>query len=176
MSVAAIAIDNFLDSSKWNTIQAGISEYLNASYYSENRTSLHTDINSWIKEKLSTLGLWNNLWEDEVKLFSSINVLPKNVDVEAADTAHGGYHREDGGYIYYIHPAWDSSWGGNLKFKDCDSALLEPKPNRFIWVNPDIWHGIQVVNESASTNRITVVAWPSGTMTYPSADVIINKV
>ena len=48
MSVAAIAIDNFLDTSKWNTIQAGISEYLNAPLYSENRTSLHTDINSWI--------------------------------------------------------------------------------------------------------------------------------
>ena len=48
MSVAAIAIDNFLDTSKWNTIQAGISGYLNAPSYSENRTSLHTDINSWI--------------------------------------------------------------------------------------------------------------------------------
>ena len=77
MSVATIAIDNFLDTSKWNTIQAGISEYLNAPLYSENRTSLHTDINSWIKEKLSSLGLWNNLWEDEIKLFSSINVLTK---------------------------------------------------------------------------------------------------
>ena len=93
MSVAAIAIDNFLDTSKWNTIQAGISEYLNASSYSENRTSLHTDINSWIKEKLSTLGLWNNLWDDEIKLFSSINVLPKNINVEEGDTVNGGYHR-----------------------------------------------------------------------------------
>ncbi len=82
MSVAAIAIDNFLDTNKWNTIQAGISGYLNAPLYSENRTSLHTDINSWIKDKLSSLGLWNNLWEDEIKLFSSINVLPKNVNVD----------------------------------------------------------------------------------------------
>ena len=71
MSVAAIAIDNFLDTSKWNTIQAGISGYLNAPLYSENRTSLHTDINSWIKEKLSSLGLWNNLWEDDVKLLKT---------------------------------------------------------------------------------------------------------
>ena len=116
------------------------------------------------------------MWNDEIKLFSSINVLPKNVDVEAADTVNGGYHREFGGYIYYIHPAWESSWGGNLKFRGCDSALLEPKPNRFVWVNPEVWHGIQVVNDSANTNRITVVAWPSGTVTYPSADVIINKV
>ena len=175
MSVAAIAIDNFLDTDKWNTIQSGISQYLNASEYSENRTSLHTDINSWIKEKLSSLGLWNNSWDDKIKLFSSINVLPKNINVEEGDTVNGGYHREDGGYIYYMHPAWNTSWGGNLKFKDCDAPLIEPKPNRFVWVNPDIWHGIEVVNDSASTNRITVVAWPSGTLEYSSADVIINK-
>ena len=175
MSVAAIAIDNFLDTDKWDTIQSGISQYLNASDYSENRTSLHTNINSWIKDKLSSLGLWNNVWDDEIKLFSSINVLPKNINVEEGDTVNGGYHREDGGYIYYIHPAWNTSWGGNLKFKDCDVPLIEPKPNRFVWVNPEIWHGIEVVNDSASTNRITVVAWPSGTLEYSSADVIINK-
>ena len=99
----------------------------------------------------------------------------QNVNVEAADTENGGYHREFGGYIYYIHPAWNTSWGGNLKFKDCDATLIEPKPNRFVWVNPEIWHGIEVVNDSASTNRITVVAWPSGTLEYSSADVIINK-
>ena len=63
-----------------------------------------------------------------------------------------------------------------MKFKDCDGSIIEPKPNRFVWVNPDVWHGIEVVNDSANTNRITVVAWPSGTVTYPSADVIINKV
>ena len=34
MSTAAIAIDNFLDSDKWNTIQSGISGYLNSSEYS----------------------------------------------------------------------------------------------------------------------------------------------
>jgi hypothetical protein len=176
MSVAAISIDNFLDSSKWNYIQSGIGSYLNASEYSENRTSLHTEINSWIKEKLITLNLWQSDWESEIKLFSSLNVLPKDINVESSDPSNGGYHREDGGYIYYIHPAWDTSWGGNLKFKDCDGSIIEPKPNRFVWVNPDIWHGIEVVNGSASTNRITVVAWPSGTVTYPSADVIINKV
>ena len=176
MSVAAIAIDNFLDSSKWNTIQAGISEYLNAPLYSENRTSLHTNINSWIKEKLSSLGLWNNLWEDDVKLFSSINVLPKNIDVESSDPTNGGYHREFGGYIYYIHPAWDTSWGGNLKFKDCDMEYLTPTPNRLVWVNPNVWHGIEVVNSNAQTSRVSVVAWPNGTVEYPDASVIINKV
>ena len=174
MSTAAIAIDNFLDSSKWNTIQSGISSYLTASDYSENRTSLQTDINSWIKDKLTGLSLWQNSWDDDVKLFSSLNVLPKDINVESSDPTNGGYHREFGGYIYYMHPEWESSWGGSLKFKDCSVSKIEPKPNRFVWVNPTVWHGIEVVNNNASTNRITVVAWPSGTVEYTSADLIIN--
>tara|TARA_B100001113_G_C20819583_1_gene496112 strand:+ start:64 stop:594 length:531 start_codon:yes stop_codon:yes gene_type:complete len=174
MSTAAIVIDNFLDSSKWNYIQSGIGAYLNASEYSENRTSLHTEINSWIKEKLISLSLWQTSWEDEIKLFSSLNVLPKDINVESSDPTNGGYHREFGGYIYYMHPEWESSWGGSLKFKDCSVSKIEPKPNRFVWVNPTVWHGIEVVNNNASTNRITVVAWPSGTVEYTSADLIIN--
>ncbi len=174
MSTAAIAIDNFLDSSKWNYIQSQIGSYLKASDYSENRNSLQTDINSWIKDKLTGLSLWQNSWDDEVKLFSSLNVLPKDIDVESSDPTNGGYHREEGGYIYYIHPEWESSWGGNLKFKDCSVDKIEPKPNRFVWVNPNVWHGIEVVNNTASTNRITVVAWPAGTVEYSSADLIIN--
>ena len=67
-------------------------------------------------------------------------------------------------------------WGGNLKFKDCDIDLLEPTPNRFVWVNPDVWHGIEVVNSNAQTSRVSVVAWPSGNIEYPDASVIINKV
>ena len=174
MSTAAIAIDNFLDSDKWNTIQSGISGYLNSSDYSSNRTSLHTQINSWVQEKLTSLNLWQSAWESDVKLFSSLNVLPKDLNVESSDPTNGGYHREQGGYIYYIHPTWDTSWGGSLKLKDCDADNIEPLPNRFVWVNPDVWHGIEVVNNSASNNRITVVAWPSGTMEYSSADLIIN--
>ena len=107
-------------------------------------------------------------------MFSSLNVLPKDLNVESSDPTNGGYHREQGGYIYYIHPTWDTSWGGSLKLKDCDTDNIEPLPNRFVWVNPDVWHGIEVVNNSASNNRITVVAWPSGAMEYSSADLIIN--
>ncbi len=174
MSTAAIVIDNFLDSGKWNTIQSGISGYVNAPTYSQNRTSLHSDINSWIQGRLVDLKLWKSSWENEVKIFSSLNVLPKDINVESSDPTNGGYHREEGGYIYYIHPAWESSWGGNLKLKDCSVDKIEPKPNRFVWVNPDIWHGIEAVNNTASTNRITVVAWPAGTLEYPSADLVIN--
>ena len=176
MSVAAIAIDNFLSDIQWSSIQSNISGYLDPSTYKDERDSLHELINVWIEEKMKSLSLWQDPWSKEVRLFSSMISRPIGQNCESSDTVNGGYHMEQGGYIYYAHPEWDSSWGGNLKFKDCDIDSLEPTPNRFVWVNPDVWHGIEVVNDSANTNRITVVAWPSGTVTYPSADVIINKV
>ena len=43
-------------------------------------------------------------------------------------------------------------------------------------MNPDVWHGIEIVNSNAQTSRVSVVAWPSGTVEYPDASVIINKV
>ena len=118
MSVAAIVIDDFLSTSQWDTIQSSISSHLTSSY-EESRNDLHTQINSWIQTKLIELGLWQDAWTTEIKSFSSLNSLPKGIDVESSDSVNGGYHREQGGYIYYIHPAWESSWGGNLKFKDC---------------------------------------------------------
>ena len=174
MSTAAIVIDNFLTSSQWDTIQTGVTSHLNSSLYDESKDPLYTQVTAWIEEKLKSLNLWQDSWKDEVKLFSSLNSLPKGINVESADPNNGGYHREDGGYIYYIHPAWESTWGGNLKFKNCSVDKIEPKPNRFVWVNPDVWHGIEVVNDTAGTNRVTVVAWPTGTVEYASADLIIN--
>ena len=173
MATAAVVIDNFLTTDQWNTIQSGISAYLNSSTYTELRNSLHTQINDWIETKLTDLNLCQASWKDEIPLFSSINVGPPGVDRESSGES-GGYHVESGGYILYIHPTWDASWGGHLKFKDCDVEKIEPTPNRFVWVNPKIWHGIEVFNNTATTNRITVVAWPSGTVEYPSADLIIN--
>ena len=98
------------------------------------------------------------------------------MDIESGDPVNGGYHREQGGYIYYIHPAWTSSWGGHLKFKDCSVDKIEPKPNRWVWVNPDVWHGIEVVTEPAATCRVSAVAWPNGTVVYDGADIVINKI
>jgi len=174
MSVAAIVIDNFLSTSQWDGIQSDIGSHLSASTYTESRDIVHTQINGYIESKLKELNLWQDAWEDEISLFSSLNSLPKGIDVESSDPTNGGYHRESGGYILYIHPAWESTWGGNLKFKDCSVDKIEPKPNRFVWVNPNVWHGIEPVDATASTNRVTVVAWPTGTVEYVGADLIIN--
>ena len=57
MSTAAVVIDNFLTTDKWNSIQSGITDYINASSYKEERTSLHTQIHEWIESKLTELNV-----------------------------------------------------------------------------------------------------------------------
>ena len=74
MSVAAIAIDNFLSTSQWDGIQSDISSHLNSSTYTESRDVLYTQISGYIESKLKELNLWQDAWKDEISLFSSLNV------------------------------------------------------------------------------------------------------
>jgi hypothetical protein len=73
-----------------------------------------------------------------------------------------------------MHPSWQSDWGGHLKFKDCDVEQIEPTPNRFVWINPVVLHGIEVVNHNSSHNRVTFVSWPEGCVEYSGATLQIN--
>ena len=58
MSVAAIAIDNFLSDDKWSSIQSNISEYLDPYTYLDRRDSLHSQINIWIEDKLRSISIY----------------------------------------------------------------------------------------------------------------------
>ena len=170
---AAIVIDNFLEENKWNFVQENNSQYLNNKTFIEDKGDLYLWILSWIKEKLKSIDIWREHWESTIDMWSYINSLPPGVDRESSSN-NGGYHSEFGGFVYYAHPSWDPSWGGHLKFKDCSIEKIEPKPNRFVWINPAVLHGIEVVNSNALHNRITVVGWPEGCIEYPNASIIIN--
>ena len=170
---AAIVIDNFLEENKWNFVQENNNQYLNNKTFIEDKGDLYLWILSWIKEKLKSIDIWREHWESTIDMWSYINSLPPGVDRESSSN-NGGYHSEFGGFVYYAHPSWDPSWGGHLKFKDCSIEKIEPKPNRFVWINPAVFHGIEVVNSNALHNRITVVGWPEGCIEYPNASIIIN--
>lgn len=169
---AAIIIDNFLPSDQWKYVQSNLSKYLQTNTFLEDRDNPYDDCIIWIKEKLKSLGIWREHWENTINMWSYINSLPPEIDRESS--SDGGYHSEFGGFVYYCHPTWNSSWGGYLKFKNCSVEKIEPKPNRFVWINPAVLHGIEVVNSTATHNRITVVGWPEGCVEYPNASIIIN--
>ena len=169
----AIVIDNFLSQAKWQHIQNSLTNYLHSPNFVENREEPYTNCIKWIKAELINLGLWQQHWQPMIENFSFINTLPAGVNRESSG-GNDGFHSEFGGFVYYAHPTWDSSWGGHLKFKDCSVSQIEPAPNRFVWINPVVWHGIEVVNSNAQHNRITVVGWPEGCVEYPNANMIIN--
>jgi hypothetical protein len=168
---AAIVIDDFLNAEQWQYVQNNLSKYIDNAGFVEDKGEPYPQIIEWMEEKLASIGMWQEHWSHMMRHFSYINTLPPGIDRESAS---GGYHSEFGGFIYYAHPSWDSSWGGHLKFKDCSVEQIEPKPNRFVWINPVVWHGIEVVNSNAQHNRITVVGWPEGCLEYPNATLTIN--
>ena len=170
---AAIVIDNFLDDQKWNVIQNNVNDYLHNDKFVEDKGETYFQIISWVKEKLKSLVIWRDHWENTIDMWSYINSLPSGIDRESSSD-NGGYHSEFGGFVYYVHPSWDPSWGGHLKFKNCSIEKIEPKLNIFVWINPAVFHGIEVVNSTATHNRITVVGWPEGCVEYPNANIIIN--
>lgn len=170
---AAIIIDNFLQRENWEHIQKNIGKYLHSDTFIEDRSELYSYIIFCVKNKLKSLDIWREHWDNTIDMWSYINSLPAGIDRESSGE-NQGYHREFGGFVYYIHPTWDSSWGGHLKFKNCSVDKIFPKPNRFVWINPAVWHGIEVVNSNSSNNRITVVGWPEGCIEYNHATQIIN--
>jgi len=175
MRTAALVLDNLLSEDKWNYIQETVSnsDYLKTEDFREWKDSFYQQILDWIKERLKELDIWREHWNNTIDMWSYINSLPPGIDRESSG-GNDGYHSEFGGFVYYIHPTWNSSWGGHLKFKDCSVSQIEPKPNRFVWINPAVWHGIEVVNSNASHNRITVVGWPEGCVEYEKATIKIN--
>jgi len=170
---AAIVIDNFLSSEEWQYIQSNVNSYLYVNEFVEDKNELYCKCIEFIKQKLKSLDIWREHWDQTINMWSYINSLPPKIDRESS-SGNGGYHSEFGGFVYYMHPGWDSSWGGHLKFKNCSMDKIEPKSNRFVWINPAVWHGIEVVNSDARHNRVTIVGWPEGCIEYSNATLIIN--
>lgn len=173
MRTAAIVIDNFLTEEKWNYISNAVlsSDFLKTLEFKEWKDDFYSLVIGWIQERSKQIDIWKPHWEHTIPMWSYMNSLPPGIDRESAG---GGYHTDFGGFVYYIHPSWNESWGGDLKFKDCDVDKISPTPNRFVWINPVVWHGIEVVNGSAEHNRITVVGWPEGCVEYQNASIKIN--
>jgi hypothetical protein len=158
MRTAALIFDNFLSEDKWNYTQELLSKkyYLNSDLPTREKDNLWGFLSKEIKQRLIDLDIWENNWDIDLLAGSYINVTTPIINVELCDN---GYHQDDTGFVYYIHPSWNVEWKGMLKFKDCEMVEIEPKPNRFVWINENIWHGIGTFNTQALHNRIAVVGW-----------------
>lgn len=161
MSVkSAVLIDNFLPQETFDSISARVSASPN--YTSDKvadyvRDDLWDEVTRLVFDKLKSIGLYEERFETdkEVANFSYNQFRPRNY-------GHGnmyGPHIDNGSYVLYIHPHWDESWGGKLKLTEAVESEYRngifAKPNRFVWMNPNVIHDVSTTSESATHSRVT---------------------
>ena len=110
MRTAAVVIDNFLSEEKWNYISNTVlsSDFLTTAEFKEWKDDFYSLVIDWIQERSKEVDIWKPHWEHTIPMWSYMNSLPPGIDRESAG---GGYHTDFGGFVYYIHPSWNESWG-----------------------------------------------------------------
>jgi len=62
-------------------------------------------------------------------------------------------------FLYYGHPVWDNSWGGETTFGEQEETYVKPKPNMGVYFSSKHWgHNVRPYSKLAQTMR-TVYIW-----------------
>ena len=163
---STILIDNFLSASDFYSISSRVvsSEQYYDSNHHDMRDDLWTDATNLVFKRMKEIGLYQFHFEEakEIASFSYNQFRPPNY-------GHGnmyGPHIDNGSYVLYIHPDWDESWEGKIKITDAvDSQYREgifAKPNRFIWIQDNIYHDVTTTSPSATHSRVTNLGFLGG--------------
>ena len=159
-SSSAVLIDNFLPQLTFNSISTKVVEshhYTNGKLGDYVRDALWDEVTNLVFARLKEIGLYSDSFEEDKKVtnFSYNQFRPSNY-------YHGyapGPHIDNGSYVFYIHPDWDAGWGGKLKLPQANEQEYRDgiwaRPNRFIWMNPNVLHDISTTSESATHARVT---------------------
>jgi len=51
-------------------------------------------------------------------------------------------------YVYYTHPAWDASWGGDLVVASGGDVVIDPRPNRLVLLRGGTRHCIRKIEHA----------------------------
>ena len=163
---SAILINNFLAEDKFNSIStkvAASSHYTNGEF-ADLRDDLWEEVTNLVFERMQEVGLYLHHFAESKKLasFSYNQFRPSNY-------GHGnmhGPHRDNGSYVFYIHPHWDENWEGKLKITNAVEeeyrTAIFAKPNRFIWMNPCTLHDISTTTENTEHARVTNLGFLGG--------------
>ena len=156
---SVVLIDNFLPEDVFTSISAKVensSQYMNGKW-SDERDSLWEEVTSLVFAKLQEIGLYQNHFPEIIEAHNhSYN------QFRPANYGHGNFngpHIDNGSYVYYIHPHWDENWEGKIKLIEAEEEQYRTgifaKPNRFIWMNPDVIHDISTTSSDAQHSRVT---------------------
>ena len=163
---STILIDNFLSASDFNSISSRVvsSEQYYDTKHHDMRDDLWTDVTNLVFNRLKEINLYQFHFEEASKIasFSYNQFRPPNY-------GHGnmyGPHVDNGSYVLYIHPDWNENWEGKIKITDAiDSQYREgifAKPNRFIWIQDNIYHDVTTTSPYATHSRVTNLGFLGG--------------
>jgi len=163
---SAILIDNFLDQDKFNSISSKVaaSPQYTSGEFSDVRDDLWEEVTDLVFDRLKEIGLYHLHFIDAIKIsnFSMNQYRPSNY-------GHGNFngpHRDNGSYVFYIHPHWDENWEGKLKITNAVEeeyrTAIFAKPNRFVWMNPCTLHDISTTSVNAEHARVTNLGFLGG--------------
>ena len=163
---SAILIDNFLPQEQFDYLSQRVSSAENYSNneFAELRDNLWVESYTLVFNRLKEIGLYQLHFDESIKLFGYNQFRPSNY-------GHGnmyGPHIDNGGYVFYIHPHWDESWGGKLKIINAEQEEhrtgIFARPNRFVWIDPSTLHDVTTTSEDAEHSRVANIAFLGGEM------------
>ena len=161
---SAILIDDFLEQSSFDTLStkvAASSEY-NTTSVIDTKDALWKEVCGIVLERLKGIGLYQPHFSESIKLFGYNQFRPAN---EGYGNFNGP-HFDHGGYVFYIHPDWDESWEGKIKFTNANEDQYKngiyAKPNRFIWIEPGTYHDVTTTASNTTHARVANIAFLGG--------------
>ena len=85
--------------------------------------------------RLKEIRLYQLHFDESIKLFGYNQFRPSNY----GHCNMYGPHIYNGGYVFYIHPHWEESWGGKLQITNAVEEEYRTgifaRPNRFVWID-----------------------------------------
>ena len=154
---SAILIDNFLPEDTFASISSKVEnspQYRNGQW-SDERDDLWKEVTTLVFDRLREIELYRDHYPKTIEAHNqSYN------QFRPANYGHGNFngpHIDNGSYVYYIHPHWDENWEGKLKITEAIDEKYRTgifaKPNRFIWMNPDVVHDISTTSPNTQNTQ-----------------------
>ena len=163
---SAVLIDNFLEQSKFDALSSKVAS--SSSYYDltsvfDTKDALWEEAYTAVFDRLKEINMYQFHYAESVKLFGYNQFRPAN---EGYGNFNGP-HFDHGGYVFYIHPHWDESWEGKIKFTNAVEEEyrngIYAKPNRFIWIDQDTYHDVTTTASNTTHARVANIAFLGGT-------------
>ena len=163
---SAVLIDNFLSQSDFNSISSRVAsspEYSSPNHH-DTRDDLWRDVTDLVFKRMKEVQIYQPHFEEATKIanFSHNQYRPPNY-------GHGNFngpHIDTGSYVFYIHPDWDENWEGQIKFTKAVEEEYRngifAKPNRFIWIQDNIYHDVTTTSPNATHSRVTNLGFLGG--------------